>query len=274
MRSSKVTRRVQASERAPLSLRLATLGAILFLHIPIVIIALYAFTTEERTYEFPPPGLTLNWFGVILSRADFWQALLLSLQVATVATFVALIFGSLIAAAVYRNKFFGKETLSLLVILPIALPGIVTGIALRSGIRLLELDFSFWTIVLGHATFCIVTVYNNVVARLRRTAYSQIEASMDLGATTFQTLRYITLPTIATALLAGGMLAFALSFDEVIVTTFTSGAQQATLPIWMLTQLTRPRERPITNVAALIVTAITFLPILIAYRYTQQASEQ
>lgn len=261
-------------ERAPWALRLATLGAILFLHFPILIIALYAFTTEERTYEFPPPGLTFSWFGTILERQDFWKALLLSLQVASVATFIALIFGSLIAAAVYRSNFFGKDAISLLVILPIALPGIVTGIALRSGIRLLELDLSFWTVVIGHATFCIVTIYNNVVARLRRTAYSQIEASMDLGATTFQTLRFITLPNIASALLAGGMLAFALSFDEVIVTTFTSGAQQATLPIWMLTQLTRPRERPITNVAALIVTAVTFLPILIAYRYTQQAGEQ
>ena len=260
--------------RAPLSLRLATLGAILFLHIPILIIALYAFTTEDRTYAFPPPGLTVSWFGVILQRQDFWRALLLSLEVASVATFIAIVFGTLIAAAVYRNQFFGKETVSLLVLLPIALPGIVTGIALRSGIRLLDFDLSFWTIVIGHATFCIVTIYNNVVARLRRTAYTQIEASMDLGATTFQTLRFITFPNIASALLAGAMLAFALSFDEVIVTTFTSGAQNATLPIWMLTQLTRPRDRPVTNVAALIVTAITFLPILIAYRYTQNAGEQ
>ncbi|MBC7870886.1 MAG: ABC transporter permease subunit, partial [Chitinophagaceae bacterium] len=148
-----------------------------------------------------------------------------------------------------------------------------TGIALRSGINTLDLDFSFWTIVVGHATFCIVTVYNNVVARLRRTAYSQIEASMDLGATSFQTLRYIVLPNIATSLLAGGMLAFALSFDEVIVTTFTSGTQQQTLPIWMLGQLTRPRDRPVTNVAALVVIAITFVPILLAYRFTQEAAE-
>jgi len=264
----------ERTERASLGLRLATLGALVFLHFPILIIILYAFTTEERTYEFPPPGLTLNWFSVIMGRQDFWRALWLSLQIALVAMALALVFGTLIASALYRNRFFGKESISLLVILPIALPGIVTGIALRSGIRLLGIDFSFWTIVVGHATFCIVTVYNNVVARLRRTSYSQIEASMDLGATSFQTLRYIVLPNIATALLAGGMLAFALSFDEVIVTTFTSSAQIQTLPIWMLTQLTKTRERPVTNVAALIVTAITFLPILVAYRYTQQVSEQ
>jgi putative spermidine/putrescine transport system permease protein len=255
-------------ERASIGLRTAAFGALAFLHFPILVIALYAFTTEERTYQFPPPGLTTEWFGVILTRADFWRSFTLSLQVAAIATLIALILGSLTAAALYRTKFFGRDAISLMVILPIALPGIVTGIALRSGIRLLDLDLSMWTIVIGHATFCIVTVYNNVVARLRRTAYSQIEASMDLGATSFQTFRYVTLPNIAPALLAGGMLAFALSFDEVIVTTFTSGAQQQTLPIWILSQLTRPRDRPVTNVAALIVTAITFLPILIAYRYT------
>lgn len=263
-----------SNERASWGLKLAALAALVFLHFPIVVIALYAFTTEEKTYQFPPPGLTLYWFGAILEREDFWKALGLSLQVALVATLIALILGTLTAAAIYRSRFFGKEFISLLVILPIALPGIVTGIALRSGIRMLDFDFSFWTVVIGHGTFCIVTVYNNVVARLRRTAYSQIEASMDLGATSFQTLRYVVLPHIATALLAGGMLSFALSFDEVIVTTFTSGAQQQTLPIWMLSQLTRPRDRPVTNVAALVVIAITFIPILVAYRYTEQTAEQ
>jgi putative spermidine/putrescine transport system permease protein len=263
-----------SSERASWWLKIMAMAALIFLHFPIAVIALYAFTTEEKTYQFPPPGLTTQWFSAILERDDFWKALGISLQVAIVATTMALLLGTLTAAAIYRSKFFGKEFISLLVILPIALPGIVTGIALRSGIRLLDFDFSFWTVVIGHATFCIVTVYNNVVARLRRTSYSQIEASMDLGATSFQTLRYIVLPNIATALLAGGMLSFALSFDEVIVTTFTSGAQQQTLPIWMLGQLTRPRDRPVTNVAALVVIAITFIPILIAYRYTEQAAEQ
>jgi putative spermidine/putrescine transport system permease protein len=259
--------------RASLGLRLAALGGIIFLHFPIALIALYAFTTEERTYQFPPPGLTLQWFGVLANRADFWRAFGLSVQVALIATGIALLLGTLTAAAIYRSAFFGKEFISLLVVLPIALPGIVTGIALRSGIRLLDLDFSFWTIVIGHATFCIVTVYNNVVARMRRMAHSQVEASMDLGATTLQTLRYVILPNIATALLAGGMLAFALSFDEVIVTTFTSGAQQQTLPIWMLSQLTRPRDRPVTNVAALVVITVTFIPILLAHHHTTTASD-
>jgi len=244
---------------------------LLFLHCPIWIIVLYAFTTQESAFTFPPPGLTTQWFDVALTqRPDLWRALSLSLSVALVATLVAIVLGSLTAIAIYRTRFFGRETVSFLVVLPIALPGIVTGIALRSVVGLMELPFSFWTIVIGHATFCIVVVYNNVIARLRRTGWSQIEASMDLGASTFQTFRYIVLPNVATALLAGAMLAFALSFDEIIVTTFTSG-QQTTLPIWIFSQLTRPRNQPVTNVAAVIVIAITFIPILLAHRWTQQS---
>ena len=173
-----------------------------------------------------------------------------------------------IPAIVDCYRFFGRETISLLVILPIALPGIITGIALRSAFATFEIPFSFWTIVLGHATFCIVVVYNNAVARFRRTSGSMIEASYDLGADGFQTFRHVVLPNIATALLAGGMLAFALSFDEVIVTTFTAGQQQ-TLPLWMLEELIRPRQRPVTNVVALFVVAATFLPILAAFYLTR-----
>ncbi|NWF71333.1 MAG: ABC transporter permease [Chloroflexi bacterium] len=261
-----------SDERGGWGLRLAAIGLILFLHFPILIIILYSFTTEEASFSFPPPVLTLRWFGALAARRDFWDALGLSLQVSLVSTTVALVLGTLIALAIYRTRFFGREALSLLFILPIALPGIVTGIALRSAIGLMDVDFSFWTIVIGHATFCIVTVYNNVVARLRRTQFSQIEASMDLGASPLETFRYVVFPNIATALLAGGMLSFALSFDEVIVTTFTSG-QQDTLPIWILSQLTRPRDRPVTNVAALFVIATTFIPIVLAYRYTRDVSE-
>jgi putative spermidine/putrescine transport system permease protein len=244
-----------------------------FLHFPILIIILYSFTTEEASFRFPPPGLTTQWFGVLFGRADFWEAFWLSMRISLMATAIAMILGTVLAAALYRTKFFGRDAISLLVILPIALPGIVTGIALRSAFSLVDVPFSFWTIVIGHGTFCIVTVYNNVIARLRRTGYSQIEASMDLGASTFQTFRYIVLPNIATALLAGGMLAFALSFDEIIVTTFTAGQEQ-TLPIWIFSQLVRPRDRPVTNVAALFVVLATFIPIIIAYRLTERASSE
>ncbi len=197
-----------------------------------------------------------------------WEALGLSVRVAAIATVLAMILGTLCAAAVSRTRFFGRETISLLVILPIALPGVVTGIALRSAFSIAEIPFSTWTIVLGPATFCVVIVYNNAVARFRRTSGSLIEASMDLGANLFQTLRHVILPNIATALVVGGMLAFALSFDEVIVTTFTAGQQQ-TLPIWMLEELVRPRERPVTNVVAMIVVIVTLLPILGAYYLTR-----
>lgn len=256
------------SKSAPLGLKIAVGAVLLFLYFPFAVILLYAFTTEDSAFTFPPPGLTLKWFAVAFQRQDLWQALTLSLQVATVATGLALILGTLAAIAVYRTSFFGREAISFLLLLPIALPGIVTGIALRSAINLTGIPFSFWTVVVGHATFCIVVVYNNVLARLRRSAKSQLEASMDLGADPLQTFRYIVLPNLATALLAGGMLAFALSFDEVIVTTFTAG-QQSTLPIWILSQLTRPRQRPVTNVAAVFVIALTFLPIILAHRLSQ-----
>lgn len=253
-------------------LRVAAIGGLLFLHIPLFLIILYAFTTDDKTFQFPPPGLTTKWFAIAWQRSDIREALTLSLQTSFLATAIALVLGTLAAAALYRSQFFGKETISLIIILPIALPGVVTGIALRSAYHLMEIPFSFWTIVLGHATFCVVVVYNNAIARFRRTSPSLVEASMDLGADGFQTFRYIVLPNIATALLAGGMLAFALSFDEVIVTTFTAG-QQSTLPIWMLTELIRPRQRPVTNVVAVMVIAFTFLPILFAYYLTRNTSD-
>ncbi|MGX9575661.1 ABC transporter permease [Mesorhizobium sp. f-mel] len=264
--------RSDGSPSAPLGLKIAAACGLLFLHLPIFLIFIYAFTTEERSFVWPPPGLTTQWFAVTWNRPDVWQSLSLSVRVAAISTLVALVLGTLCAAAVSRTQFFGRETISLLVILPIALPGIITGIALRSAFSLAEIPFSFWTIVLGHATFCVVVVYNNAVARFRRTSGSMIEASMDLGADGFQTFRHVVLPNIATALLAGGMLAFALSFDEVIVTTFTAGQQQ-TLPIWMLEELIRPRQRPVTNVVAMVVVLVTLLPILVAYYLTRDGDQ-
>ena len=255
---------------APLGLKVSAVAGLLFLHLPLALILLYAFTTEQKSFEFPPPGYTLDWFRVAwFERPDIWQPLYLSIKVAAVATFLALVFGTCAAAALSRAKFFGRETISLLFVLPIALPGIITGISLRSAFDIMGLDFSIWTIILGHATFCIVVVYNNAVARFRRLSGNLVEASMDLGANGFQTFRYVILPQIGSALLAGGMLAFALSFDEVIVTTFTAG-QQSTLPIWMLNELIRPRQRPVTNVVAVFVIAVTMLPILAAYYLTRE----
>ena len=257
------------NRKAPTMLKLSAAAGLLFLHLPILLIFVYAFTTEEKSYQWPPPGFTLKWLAVTWNRPDVWQALELSVNVASISTLIALFLGTLCAAAISRSRFFGRETISLMIILPIALPGIITGIALRSAFSLAEIPFSVWTIVLGHATFCVVVVYNNAVARFRRTSASLVDASMDLGADGFQTFRYVILPNIGTALLAGGMLAFALSFDEVIVTTFTAGQQQ-TLPIWMLEELVRPRQRPVTNVVAMVVVLVTFFPILTAYYITRE----
>ncbi|HVT51964.1 MAG TPA: ABC transporter permease [Dongiaceae bacterium] len=258
--------------KAGFGLTAAAWFGVLFLNVPILFIILYCFTTDDRSYSFPPPGLTTQWFAVAFARDDLWQALWLSLRVALVAMCVALVLGTLAAAAMYRFKFFGKESVTLLILLPIALPGIVTGMSLRAAFDLAGLPFSFWTVVLGHATFCIVVVYNNVIARFRRSSPALVEASMDLGADGFQTFRHVILPNLATALLAGGMLAFALSFDEIIVTTFTAG-NQATLPIFILKELARPHNRPVTNVAAVMVMVITFGPILLAYYLTRETQD-
>lgn len=258
--------------RAGWGLKAATWTGVLFLHIPLALIILYAFSAEDKSYVFPPPALTTQWFAAAWAREDVWAAIGLSFRVALVSTALAMVLGTLAAAGLARTRFFGRDAISLLLILPIALPGIVTGIALRTAYHTAEIPFSFWTIVVGHATFCVVVVYNNAVARLRRTSPSLIEASMDLGADSFQTIRYVILPQLGSALLAGGLLAFALSFDEVIVTTFTAG-QQTTLPIWMLQELIRPRQRPVTNVVAVVIIALTFIPILAAY-YLTRADEQ
>jgi putative spermidine/putrescine transport system permease protein len=256
------------SRRSAWALRIAAWAVVLFLHVPLALIVLYAFSAEDKSYVFPPPALTTQWFGVAWQREDVWAAIRLSFGVAAWSTAIALVLGTLAAGALARSRFFGRDAISLLFILPIALPGIITGISLRSAYHTLEIPFSFWTIVIGHATFCVVVVFNNAVARLRRLNPNLIEASMDLGADGLQTLRYVILPQLGSALLAGALLAFALSFDEVIVTTFTAG-QQTTLPIWMFQELVRPRQRPVTNVVAVLIIALTFVPIVLAYLLTR-----
>jgi putative spermidine/putrescine transport system permease protein len=244
--------------------------AVLFLWFPLALIVLYAFTTDEVVPTFPPPGLTTKWFGVARDNPEIWDAMWLSTRVALLATLVSLVLGSMAAAAVARSRFFGRETISFLVILPIALPGIVTGVALNTTFtQVLGVDLSLFTIVVGHATFCIVVVYNNVVARLRRLSGSFEEASADLGADPWQTFRFVTLPNMRTALVAGALLAFGLSFDEIIVTTFTAGNGEQTLPIWIFTNFSRPNQLPIVNVVAVLVILISILPIYLAHRLTR-----
>jgi len=239
----------------------------LFLFFPIAIIIVYAFN-PSNVQSWPLSGLSTRWFPTTFHNAEMRQALWLSVKAGLIATAIAVTLGSMAAFAVHRFRFFGREAVSFLLVLPIALPGIITGMALNSFITFNNVTFSLMTIIIGHATFCIVTVYNNVLARLRRTQTSLVEASMDLGADGWQTFRYVTLPMIATALVAGALLAFALSFDEVVVTTFTAGAQN-TLPIWILGNIRLGQQLPQVNVVVLFVITVTLIPVYLAQRLTR-----
>jgi putative spermidine/putrescine transport system permease protein len=258
------------SRRALSVLRAATAITVAFLYAPLVVIAIYAFN-PRRTLGWPTGGVTLEWFDRAFHNPGVRDALAMSLKAATGATLVALVLGTLASLAVSRHRFFGRETISFLVILPIALPGIVTGMALNATFREvlgpLGIGFGLFTVIVGHATFCIVTIYNNVIARLRRTSGSVEEASSDLGADTWTTFRLVTLPALRSAMVAGALLAFALSFDEVIVTTFTAGQQQ-TLPIWILANLSRPNQLPIVNVVGVLVILLSAIPVYLAHRLT------
>ncbi len=244
-----------------------TVLVVLFLWIPLVIIAVYAFN-KSNIQVWPIPGWTLHWFRVAWNDPDVRSSLWLSVKVGLLATGISLALGSMAAFAIHRFRFFGRESISFLLLLPIALPGIITGMALNSFYVFAGVSFSIWTIVIGHATFCIVVVYNNVLARLRRTQTSLVEASMDLGADGWQTFRFVVWPVLSTALVAGGLLAFALSFDEVIVTTFTAGAQ-TTLPIFILDNLRQGQQLPIVNVVAFVVIVLTIVPVAISQRLTR-----
>jgi putative spermidine/putrescine transport system permease protein len=256
---------VVESRTARILLRLATILVLAFIYFPLVVIGIYAFNASTNQ-AWPLTGLSLQWFERALAQEGVRDALLTSIRAGLGATAVALVLGTLIAFAVHRHRFFGRDMISFLVVLPIALPGIVTGMALNAAFRTADAEFGIWTIVIGHATFCVVLVYNNVIARARRTSAFLEEASMDLGADQWQTFRHVTFPQIRTALLAGGLLAFALSFDEVIVTTFTTGGGEQTIPIWILQNYTRTSGLPIVNAVALLLILLSVIPVYIAQR--------
>jgi putative spermidine/putrescine transport system permease protein len=239
---------------------------LLFLYVPLFIVVIYAFN-DSIGQKWPIEDFTTKWFGVAWHNDLVRSALTNSLFVGMLATLIALVLGSAAAFAVHRFSFFGRSAISFALVLPIALPGIVTAIALNSAINTFQIPFSLYTIVIGHATFCIVVVYNNVVARLRRTPTSLVEASMDLGADGWQTFRYVTWPAIRTAIIAGALLAFALSFDEIVVTNFTSGAE-LTIPKFIFNNVRQPRNRPIVNVVALAVVLLSLIPVYFAQRLT------
>jgi putative spermidine/putrescine transport system permease protein len=236
-----------------------------FLYAPLLVIVVLSFN-DSTSLTWPPKGLTLNWWTKAFHNHGARDALVNSLQVATGATAVALVLGTMAALAVQRFKFFGRETVSLLIVLPIALPGIVTGIALNAAFNSAGFQFGYMTLIIAHATFCIVVMFNNVVARLRRLSPNLEEASADLGADAFQTFRLVTFPLIRSALLAGGLLAFGLSFDEIVVTTFTSSPGLETLPLWIFNNLSRGEQQPIITVVATAVMVLSVVPVWLAQR--------
>jgi putative spermidine/putrescine transport system permease protein len=252
------------SRTARVFLRLGALVALLFLYIPLAIVVLYAFNNSIGQ-RWPISSFTTKYFGLAWRNPLVRDALATSIQVAVGATILALLLGSMAAFAVHRFRFFGRNAISLVLVLPIALPGIVTAMALNSAINTLGLPFGVATIIIGHATFCVVVVYNNVIARLRRSPTSLVEASMDLGADGWQTFRYVTFPVIRTAIVAGALLAFALSFDEIVVTNFVSGTQ-ITIPKFIYNNLRQPRNRPIVNVVAVILVLLSLIPVYFAQR--------
>ena len=261
---------MRLSRSSRISLRIAVAVVLAFIYIPLIVIAIYAFNSSNLL-EWPPPSLTLHWFPEALKNSGARDAFVTSLKVGAAATALALLLGTMASLAVARHRFFGRETVSFLVVLPIALPGIVTGVALSDTFtQVLGIDLSLFTVIVAHATFCIVVVYNNVVARLRRSSASIDEASADLGADPWQTFWYVTMPQMRTALVAGALLAFALSFDEIIVTTFTIGAGEQTLPIWIFSNLFRPNQIPIVNVVAVIVVLLSIIPVYLAHRLTRE----
>jgi putative spermidine/putrescine transport system permease protein len=254
---------------ARLSLGAWTLAVILFLWIPLILICFYAFNSSN-IQSWPIAGFSTKWFHSAWHNEEARSALVLSLKAAGIATAIALVLGTAAATVVSRFRFFGRDAITFLLILPIALPGVITGIALSSFYTFWGVPFSLWTIVIGHSTFCVVIVYNNVLARLRRTSPSLVEASMDLGADGWQTFRFVTFPVLSTALISGALLAFALSFDEVIVTLFTAGAQN-TLPIWILGKIRLGQQLPEVNAVVFVVILLTVIPVIVSQRLARDS---
>ncbi|HET9852393.1 MAG TPA: ABC transporter permease [Candidatus Limnocylindrales bacterium] len=253
------------SRLARVLLRFASGGVLAFLYLPLIVIVLYAFN-PSRIQAWPPQGFTLHWFQEALDNRNVMRAVINSLLAGTFATITALVLGTLTAIAVHRYSFFGRQTISFLFVLPIALPGVVTGIALQRSFITFEIDFGLLTIVIGHATFCVVIVFNNVIARLRRLPTSPEEASADLGGDVFTTFRRITAPRLGTALLSAALLSFALSFDEIIVTLFTAGPGTQTIPMFIFSSIQRPNELPVVNVVAFVLILASIVPVWLAQR--------
>ncbi len=265
---------MRLSRAARITLGSLTASVLIFIYLPLGVVLINSFNSSQNM-TWPPPSYTLNWWVRASESGAMFKAVGVSATVAVASTVIALVLGTLIAIALSRYKFFGREAVSLLVILPIALPGIVTGIALNNGFRtILGINLTMATVIIAHATFCVVTVYNNVMARMSRMSPNLEDASADLGAGVWTTFRLVTFPQLRSALIAGALLAFSLSFDEIIVTTFTAGAGVETLPIWILNNMFRPNQAPVVNVVAVVLVLVSIIPIYFAQRLSSGDSKR
>jgi putative spermidine/putrescine transport system permease protein len=263
---------VSFSGPARWALRLAMALGLAFIYVPLAVVVINSFNAST-VFAWPPTSYTTHWWTSVWGNPGVRDAIWTSVRIGLIATVIAMVLGAMLAFALSRYAFFGRQTLSLLVILPIALPGIVTALALRTAFRsILGVELTIWSVVVAHATFCIVVIYNNVIARLRRLGTSLEEASMDLGADTFTTFARITFPNLRGAFFAGGLLAFGLSFDEIVVTLFTAPPGVTTLPIWIFQNLSRPNQAPVVNVVAAALVILSIVPIYISQRLSADST--
>ena len=268
---------LQMSRTAKIGL-IAVVGFVLaFMYIPLFVVIITSFNAQQLS-SWPIEDFSLYWWEFAANYEPIRLALLNSVIVATAAMVIASILGTLVAFALNRYEFFGKSTVNLLVVLPIALPGVVTGVAFSNTysnfLSPLGIDIGYFGLIVSHATFCIVMVFNNVFARLKRMNPSLQEASMDLGAGLWETFRLVTFPQFRSSFIAGALLAFALSFDEVYVTIFTAPPGVDTLPLWILKEMARPNQASVVNVVATVVILLSLIPVYISQRLARDDDQR
>jgi putative spermidine/putrescine transport system permease protein len=267
---------LQVSRTAKLTIGLLVLIVIIFLYLPLFVVVLNSFNSAALS-AWPIREFSLDWWIFAATYEPIRMALLNSVIVASAAMVFASVLGTLVAFALNRHEFFGKSTVNLLVVLPIALPGVVTGVAFSNTysnfLSPIGIDIGYFGLIVSHATFCIVMVFNNVFARMKRMNPSLQEASMDLGAGLWETFRLVTFPQFRSSFIAGALLAFALSFDEVYVTIFTAPPGVDTLPLWILKEMARPNQASVVNVVATAIILLSLIPVYVSQRLARADDE-
>ncbi|MGR3315106.1 ABC transporter permease [Roseovarius indicus] len=236
-----------------------------FLYVPIWILIIYSFN-DNRTLTWPLTGFTTHWYEQLIRNEQLLTAIGNSFYVASCSTVLTLLVGVPAALALHRLRFPGKNVFRRLLLLPIALPGIVTGISMLNMFKMFGFNLSLETVILGHATALLAVVVTQVFARLQRLPKSLAEASSDLGANPLQTFIHVTLPNIRTALIGAGLLSFVLSFDEIPVTFFLTGRDN-TLPMYIYSTMRRG-VTPEINAVGTIIVLMSLILIIISVVFT------